>query len=74
MDEIETKNSKRRQRLDDIIAHDIHSLEVINKTRKDLGMDLITIGKTKCLYCDKSFMSKNVKVNRLCYDCRRRET
>ena len=74
MDEIQNTKTKKskRNRLDDIIVADIHSLEVINKARKDCGMELITVGKIKCLCCEKLFLSKNVKVNRMCYDCKRR--
>jgi Zn finger protein HypA/HybF involved in hydrogenase expression len=41
--------------------------------RRYHGLAEIIDGKVECMRCEKSFMSKNVKINRVCSDCKNSE-
>ena len=43
-----------------------------NAIRKRLGLPLIQHKKTKCLSCQKTFLSKNYPSIRICKDCKDR--
>lgn len=70
MSEVEKKKAGRLK-MDEV---EIHNIEVFNKVRKENGMPLLVSGKTTCLRCDKTFISKSIKSNRICYNCKTLQT
>jgi predicted transcriptional regulator len=43
----------------------------IEKARRLSGLRKVTSGTIVCLRCDKKFKSNDVRLNKICYNCKR---